>query len=151
MTLRIASSSEFNEIKELFFEVYESVPNKASFNWPLENIETELSLSTFLVCEDENKKLCGFISYRDQGDVIEIMALGTASHARGKNVMASLLSHLQDHSRTVSKPLRLEVHAHNLAAISLYNKLGFTQIGVRKAYYVDRADALTFQYQADPS
>lgn len=146
MTLKIASPSEYSELSDLFLEIYQSVTNKAEFNWPLKNIQMELVLSTFLICRDESHRLCGFISYRDSVDVIEIMALGTASWARRKNVMELLLKKLQVHSRKASKPLMLEVHQLNKAAISLYVKSGFKQIGTRKKYYSDQADALTFQY-----
>ncbi|WP_409477575.1 GNAT family N-acetyltransferase [Pseudobdellovibrio sp. HCB154] len=146
MTLKVASPSEYKELTELFFEIYDSVTNKAEFNWPMENIETELLMSAFLICRDEQGRICGFISYRDNLDAIEIMALGTASWARRKNVMSLLLREIQAKSREASKPLLLEVHSQNRSAINLYEKAGFKQIGTRKAYYVDRSDALTFQY-----
>lgn len=146
MILKVASASEYKELTELFFDVYESVPNKAEFNWPIENIQIELVMSTFLVCRDENSRLCGFVAYRDNEDAFEIMALGTARWVRRKNVMSLLLREMQDNSRKASKPLLLEVHCQNHVAISLYQKLGFKQIGLRKAYYLDGSDALTFQY-----
>ena len=146
MTLKVAQPSEYKELTELFSEIYDSVANKAQFNWPPENIEIELLMSQFLICRDEQARICGFISYRDNGDVLEIMALGTAAWARRKNVMSLLLHDLQDKSRKASKALLLEVHAQNQSAISLYQKAGFKQIGTRKAYYADKADALTFQY-----
>jgi ribosomal-protein-alanine N-acetyltransferase len=38
--------------------------------------------------------------------------------------------------------MTLEVRASNLVAQSLYNKYGFTQMGVRRGYYLDnREDA----------
>lgn len=146
MTLKVASPSEYSELTELFFNIYDSVANKAEFNWPMENIQIELVMSAFLICRDEQDRICGFIGYRDNDDAMEIMALGTAAWARRKNVMSLLLRELQDKSRKASKPLLLEVHSQNRSAISLYQKSGFKQIGTRKAYYVDRADALTFQY-----
>lgn len=146
MTLKVAQPSEYKELTELFSEIYASVANKAQFNWPPENIEIELLLSQFLICRDEHGRICGFISFRDNGDVFEIMALGTAAWARRKSVMSLLLHDLQDKSRKASKGLLLEVHAQNSSAITLYQKMGFKQIGTRKGYYADRADALTFQY-----
>ena len=146
MTLKVASASEYKELTELFFEVYDSAPNKAEFNWPLENIQIELVMSAFLICRGDNERICGFIAYRNNEDSCEIMALGTAKWARRKSVMSLLLRELQDNSRKASKPLLLEVHSQNHSAISLYQKSGFKQIGTRKAYYLDCSDALTFQY-----
>lgn len=149
MTLKVASASEYKELAELFFEVYDSVSNKAEFNWPMENIQIELVMSAFLICRDDRDRICGFIGYRNNDEAIEIMALGTASWARRKNVMSLLLRELQDNSRKAAKPLLLEVHSHNLSAIALYQKSGFKQIGTRKGYYMDRSDALTFQYSGE--
>ena len=146
MTLKVASASEYKELTEVFFDVYDSVTNKAEFNWPLENIQIELVMSAFLICRDDDNRICGFIGYRNNEDCYEIMALGTARWARRKNVMSLLLRELQDNSRKASKALILEVHGQNHSAISLYRKSGFKQIGTRKAYYLDRSDALTFQY-----
>lgn len=146
MTLKIASASEYNELTTVFLEVYHSVSNKAEFNWPLDKIQIELIMSAFLICCDDDGRICGFIGYRNNEDCYEIMALGTVRSVRRKNVMSLLLQELQGKSRKASKPVLLEVHSLNQAAISLYLKSGFKQIGTRKAYYLDRADALTFQY-----
>lgn len=147
MTLKVASASEYKELTEVFLEVYNSVSNKAEFNWPLDKIQIELVMSAFLICRDnEDNRICGFIGYRNNDDCYEIMALGTAPWARRKNVMSLLLSDLQQSSRKASKPILLEVHGQNRSAIGLYQKSGFKQIGLRKAYYLDGSDALTFQY-----
>lgn len=150
MTLKVASASQYKELTDLFFEIYASVTNKAEFNWPLDNIKTELLLSVFLICIDDQNRICGFVAYRDNTDTIEIMALGTASWARRKNVMSLLLLQLQENSRKASKPILLEVHSLNHSAIKLYQKLGFKQTGTRKAYYIDRSDAFTFHYPTSP-
>ena len=147
MTLKIASASDYKELTKVFLEVYDSVSNKAEFNWPLEKIQTELVMSAFLICLDnEDNCICGFIGYRNNDDCYEIMALGTAHRARHKNVMSLLLSYLQQSSRKASKSILLEVHSQNRSAIGLYQKSGFKKIGLRKAYYLDGSDAVTFQY-----
>lgn len=146
MILKIASPSEYEPLKKLFYEIYQSVDNKAQFNWPLVSIESELLLSQFLICIDEQNHICGFIGYRDNQDFYEIMALGVSTSARRKNVMTSLLLNLQAVGRKELKILLLEVHIKNKAAIELYKKVGFMQVGTRKSYYADGSDALTFQY-----
>lgn len=146
MILKVASTSEYEDLTQVFLEVYNSVKNKAQFNWPLESIQVELLASQFVICVDSSQQLCGFISYRESDEQIEIMALGTRPHQRGSQVMSSLLVYLQDYSRKASKALLLEVHQENASAIGLYVKCGFKQIGVRKRYYSDGADALTYQY-----
>ena len=146
MNLKIASASDYNELTDVFFEIYNSVSDKAQFNWSLENIQAELLISQFLVYKDENEQIQGFISFRESDSEIEIMALGTLPTARRQSVMAELIHFLQDYSRKASKPLLLEVHHKNLSAINLYVKSGFKQIGRRKEYYSDHEDALTFRF-----
>ncbi len=67
------------------------------------------------------------------------------------NICTSAVHDLQhDLIHTNQCKIFLEVNSHNQAAISLYSKFNFTQVGVRKNYYnVNgvKQDALTFMLQ----
>ena len=41
----------------------------------------------------------------------------------------------------------LEVNRNNIAAIQLYNRVGFSTVQVRKAYYKDGSDALLLNFE----
>lgn len=78
----------------------------------------------------------GFVLTRIAGDEAEILTIGVAKSARryglGKALMRAVMNDLYaDRVPT----LFLEVDETNAAAIKLYNGLGFTKVGERKAYY----------------
>ena len=87
----------------------------------------------------------GFVLARVAGDEAEILTLAVAPKARGRGLGRALLqavisrtTHLQATS------LFLEVGADNPAALALYAGLGFTRVGMRKAYY-NGGDALVLR------
>ena len=62
------------------------------------------------------------------------------NHGLGEFLMRQVMLHCQ--SSGVQR-MTLEVRVSNLAAQSLYKRLGFTGVGVRKGYYTDtREDAM---------
>lgn len=144
MILRNALSSDFEQIRVLFAEVYNSVENKAYFNWPDAYVLSELAESQALIAV-EGVSVLGVILYRDGVDAFEIMALATSIKLRRQGLMQQLIAQLLDYSRKASKRVLLEVHSQNIQAIALYEKVGFVRIGSRRQYYPDGADALVYQ------
>ena len=77
----------------------------------------------------------------DETDMMNIAVLPEARRAGiGERLILSLIEMLKDRG---SRSLTLEVRASNTPAISLYEKLGFLQVGRRPNYYRrPREDAL---------
>jgi ribosomal-protein-alanine N-acetyltransferase len=87
----------------------------------------------------------GFVMARVAGDEAEILTLAVAPPARGRGLGRALLQAVI--SRTThlgAASLFLEVGADNPAALALYAGLGFTRVGMRKAYY-NGGDALVLR------
>ena len=81
---------------------------------------------------------------------LEILTLACApSHQRQGHASALLLKFLEMASKEGGHSAFLEVASDNLAAIALYNKFAFEQVGCRTDYYKRRdgtcCDALTLQ------
>ena len=57
--------------------------------------------------------------------------------------MRFLMSYMLER-KSPSERIWLEVHVLNQAAIELYSKLGFTEVGRRAKYYRDGGDAVLF-------
>lgn len=71
--------------------------------------------------------------------------------ARGRRVAEQLLA--QAEAETASRGrvfMRLEVHVDNVAAIRLYEKLGYKRFGIYHDYYEDHGDALRLQKRVLP-
>jgi ribosomal-protein-alanine N-acetyltransferase len=87
----------------------------------------------------------GFIAGQIVVDEAEILDLVTMASWRGRGVGQRLLGDFlkATQARGVVRVL-LEVRRTNGAAISLYERAGFVQVGERLRYYKDGEDALLF-------
>lgn len=87
----------------------------------------------------------GFVLARVAGDEAEILTLAVAPAARGRGLGRALLQAvIRKVSEMGGASLFLEVGADNPAALALYAGLGFTRVGMRKAYY-NGGDALVLR------
>lgn len=71
------------------------------------------------------------------GEVI-INNIAVSSAYQGKGLANQLMAATFDYAKSINGfQMLLEVRASNVIAISLYNKFGFEQVGVRKGYYAN--------------
>ncbi|WP_414832308.1 GNAT family N-acetyltransferase [Afifella sp. YEN Y35] len=78
----------------------------------------------------------GFILYRQAADDSEVLTLAVLNAYRRRGIAQRLVEETMRrlyHERVAT--LHLEVEAGNAAAVSLYRKLGFEEVGKRPAYY----------------
>jgi ribosomal-protein-alanine N-acetyltransferase len=84
--------------------------------------------------------------FRLRSRIARLYSLATARAARGQGVGAALLDGaIYAGSQRRCTAMRLEVRTDNAAAIALYVRYGFRQIGSYTAYYEDGADALRYE------
>ena len=113
--------------------------------WSENSVSSELNnpLSLWLVAVD-GERVAGYVgsqSVMGESDMMNI-AVHPDYRRRGlaEMLVAELLTALKNAGNTC---LTLEVRASNAPAIALYEKTGFSQIGLRKNYYRNpREDAL---------
>lgn len=108
-----------------------------SLPWSVQSIESELynPLSVWLVAVEDGQ-VVGYVGSQAVIDEADMMNIAVLPEYRGHGIAAALIGALTDTLRERGvTALSLEVRASNLAAISLYRKLGFTQVGRRKNYY----------------
>lgn len=88
----------------------------------------------------------GLILLRVTLDEAEILTLGTVPAARRQGIAAGLLTEaLRQVAISGVRQVFLEVAVGNLAALHLYAAAGFIEIGRRRAYYANGADALVLR------
>lgn len=97
-----------------------------------------------------------FLLTRQILDEVEILTLATHPDNRQQGLAFQNLQTLLRHAKTDgAKKVFLEVAADNNAALQLYAKAGFAQIGSRSAYYArtngPAVDALILQRKLDPA
>ena len=105
--------------------------------WVDASIRSELEnpLSHWLVAV-EDQKVVGYIGSQTVLGEADIMNVAVAPEFRRKGIAKALLLTLQDDlcAKDVHS-LTLEVRASNVPAITLYEALGYTQVGRRPNYY----------------
>lgn len=88
----------------------------------------------------------GFIVWRAAADEVEIITIGVHPDHRGAGIADALLGLMErDIKNKNTRKIFLEVAADNHAAIGLYKKHGFCQIGIRPKYYDGKTDAIVMQ------
>jgi len=113
--------------------------------WSEKSIASEVNnpLSYWLVAEDHGE-IAGYVGSQSVLDAADMMNLAVSPDYRRKGVGAMLIRELSHHlQQNQVIALLLEVRVSNFPAISLYEKLGFQQVGRRPKYYHNpREDAL---------
>jgi ribosomal-protein-alanine N-acetyltransferase len=92
----------------------------------------------------------GMVMCRAIGGEAEVLTLAVPPWTRRKGVALALMTAAIDQARALeANRMFLEVDVGNAPAIGLYERLGFTRAGLRKAYYDrganGRADALVMR------
>lgn len=103
----------------------------------------------FAVLAHKDAALAGFALVRSVADEAELITIAAAPAVQRKGVARGLLACTIDHLKHQAvQQFFLEVRADNMAAIALYKRAGFAQVGVRENYYkvagAKRVDALLF-------
>ncbi|WP_344006883.1 ribosomal protein S18-alanine N-acetyltransferase, partial [Isoptericola halotolerans] len=95
------------------------------------------------------KPVIGYAGLWFDGEVAQVMTLGTAQRYQGRGVGRRLLQALVDRSRALrARALFLEVAVDNTQALALYEQFGFERLGVRKRYYQpEDKDAYTMRME----
>ena len=113
--------------------------------WSENSIASELDnqLAFWLVAE-EGETVAGYIGSQTVMDETDMMNVAVHPDFRRQGIAEALVNGLVEQLKDMgSHCLTLEVRASNAPAISLYEKLGFSEIGRRKNYYRNpREDAL---------
>ena len=120
---------------------------KLCFNdpWSVNSIASELNnrLSFWLVAVEDDC-VVGYVGSQTVLGETDMMNIAIHPDYRNRGIAVELISELiQELIRHGSHGLMLEVRASNEPAKSLYSKLGFETVGIRKNYYRNpKEDAL---------
>lgn len=113
--------------------------------WSEKSIGSELNneLALWLVAEDDGS-VVGYVGSQTVFPETDMMNIAVIPQRRREGIAEVLVDALiRELKRIGSSSLTLEVRASNTPAISLYQKLGFHEVGRRPNYYRNpREDAL---------
>lgn len=134
MKIRFASINDIQSMYDIERQTYKE------HYWSLNSFKSEVKsvYSKYIVCEDVNntKSILGYAGFWIVGDEGHITTMVVSPLSRRNHIADILLYSLILTGNQYSiKWLTLEVRISNLAAINLYNKFKFKQLGIRKNYY----------------
>ena len=93
--------------------------------------------SNYLVYID-NELNKGFLAYDIIYDRIEIQYIYVNEEFRNQKVATKLIQYLYNISKEKKcTNITLEVNVNNISAIKFYEKMGFSNVAIRKNYYLD--------------
>ena len=113
--------------------------------WSANSIVSELENKlAFWLVATEGDRVAGYIGSQTVMEETDMMNVAVHPDYRRKGIAEALVNDLVENLKKMgSHCLTLEVRASNVPAITLYEKLGFSEIGRRKNYYRNpREDAL---------
>ena len=134
LLFRNTTIEDLDEIYALECETY------GKYHWSKESFKNELTqeCSRYLVCESSTnkKEILGFTGYWLIGNEGHITTMVIGDQYRN-NHLADILLYTMIGSAVQNRInwLTLEVRISNIAAINLYVKYKFKQLGIRKKYY----------------
>lgn len=105
--------------------------------WSQRSVASELEnpLALWLVWEEDGQVL-GYVGSQTVLDETDMMNVAVSAQARRRGIAQALVEALVIQlKQRGSRCLTLEVRASNAPAITLYEKLGFRQVGRRPNYY----------------
>jgi ribosomal-protein-alanine N-acetyltransferase len=107
-----------------------------AFPWSEQNMSSCFGARYFHFGMFDQAQLVGFYIAEMAGPDFTLMDIGVNPQYQGKGIASQLMAHLVEQSQTRgAENIFLEVRASNQAAIHLYNKVGFCEMGIRKNYY----------------
>ena len=100
-----------------------------------------------LLVEKRDGRLVGYIIYSEVQGEAELLRVAVDKSYRRRGIARKLIKGMLRELREFdAERVTLEVRAHNISAVQLYKKFGFTELFVRKNYYHEpEDDALIFQ------
>lgn len=104
-----------------------------------DNLKKELGRkdgSNYIAVAEAGEEKIGYADIHFVRGEAQLYSIAIDANYRGQGIGEMLLSHMIDRSREAGcDVMTLEVRSGNAAAIELYRKLGFKEVGRRRAYY----------------
>ncbi len=107
--------------------------------------ELENKIATYIVAVD-GEAVLGYIGLWNICGGADIIDVAVGKDFRRRGIGEGLISKMLEVCRKEEIfEVNLEVRASNIAAQNLYQKMGFSEVGLRKLYYENKEDAILMQ------
>lgn len=121
--------------------------------WQYEHFSNEIEAGySWPYVAVEKGRVVGYVCLMSLFEEAQILNIAVLPDYRGRGVARTLLQ--QAFAMAIEKGaevVALEVRASNIVAISLYEQLGFSRVGIRAGYYEAAEDAILMEKQLKES
>ena len=124
--------ADIGQVHSLAGKCFTTPWQSASFEYELANKDAILNVAVL------DNEIAGYVCLRTMLDVTHIMDIAVAPKMRRSGIGSMLIRSALQQLRRLKQEIdnvTLEVRESNIAAIGLYEKIGFKEIGRRKDYY----------------
>ena len=119
------------------------------FPWTPGNFSDALDSDYLCKVAELNGAIAGYVVMMPAVDEVELLDIGIAAEYQGRRLGSELLQRMMELARSINmQRMFLEVRPSNVAALALYSKHGFREIGLRRGYYAagdEREDAIVME------
>ncbi len=106
------------------------------FPWTPGNFADALASGYLCQVAELDGKMVGYAVMMPAVDEVQLLNISIAAEQQGKGLGSELLEKMMDEARAGNmQRMLLEVRPSNTAALALYRRHGFTEIGRRRDYY----------------
>jgi ribosomal-protein-alanine N-acetyltransferase len=123
---------------------------RASFSdpWSQADFADALEWPVVFLIAEEHDRVIGYVVARGVAAEGEILNVAVEAASRGRGIARSLIRHTLTRLALLGvESVYLEVRESNLAARTLYGRLGFSEVGRRRGYYRrPREDAVLLRF-----
>lgn len=143
ITYRDANSFDIPVLVSLDKELFPYSP------WSAGQYREEISAPTrlFVVALDDARRVIGYAGvFAPGGAEADVLTVGVVPQHRGQGIARELMAGITKWAIDQgSIAMMLEVKTDNVAAISMYESLGYSKLNVRKDYFGSGLDALVMR------
>jgi len=119
------------------------------FPWTPGNFSDALDSGYVCKVAELDGNMVGYAVMMPALDEVELLNVSIAAEYQGRGLGSNLLQRMMELARGISmQRMFLEVRPSNVAALALYSKHGFREIGLRRDYYSagdEREDAIVME------
>lgn len=131
MTMREMTSADLDAV----LAIEQSVQ---AYPWTRGQFADSLHAGHLCYVDETEGELRGYAVLMPTVDEAEVLTIGVAASHQRKGLGRSLLIGMQELARAKNmQRVLLEVRPSNTAAVALYRRAGFSEVGLRRGYYRD--------------
>lgn len=132
-TIRLATIEDANTLALIEQEIFTDPRSEATFRTSI-----ELDDNAVAIVAEHDGEVIAYADVYKAYDEFQLNNIAVLEQFRGNHIAENLVNILKETARELECiAITLEVRESNAAAIRLYKKCGFHEVGIRENYYLD--------------